>query len=432
MTRTETMEDTTRRRHSHYALGVLVLVYTVNHLDRQVFGVLIEPIKSDLGLSDTSMGFLSGLSFALFHALAGLPIARWADRASRKTIISIGVVLWSVATAATGLARNFTHLVLARIATGVGEASNAPAAHSMISDYFPPNRRATALSIFFLGAHGGVLLAFLLGGLISEHLGWRAAFFLLGAPGIGLALLVWLTVREPERGAAEAGPVNTSPMSWSELFGFLRSCPAFIFLLLGQAVHAFSAVGLLVWTAPLMMRLHGMGTAEAGMWIGPIAGVSGALGVLAGGWVSDRLGARNASWYLRLPALAAVLGMPFTAVFIVSDNTALALWCLAPHAFLNGSYSGPVAAVVQSIVKVRMRAFAAALNVFATNLIGVGLGPQMVGVLSDLFGARAGDEALRYAMLVVAGSNLLAGLFYLLANRSLRRRDDGSSPSIGC
>ena len=157
------------------------------------------------------------------------------------------------------------------------------------------------------------------------------------------------------------------------------------------------------------------------MWIGPIAGISGALGVLAGGWVSDRLGSRNASWYLRLPALAAVLGMPFTAVFIVSDNTALALLCLAPHAFLNGSYSGPVAAVVQSIVPVRMRAFGAALNVFATNLIGVGLGPQMVGVLSDVLGARAGDEALRYAMLVVAGCNLLAGLFYLLANRSLRR-----------
>jgi len=178
----EVMQDTTRR-HAHYTLFVLVIVYTFNHLDRQVFGVLIEPIKSDLGLSDTAMGFLSGLSFALFNSVAGLPIARWADRKSRKTIISLDIVFRSAATAASGLARNFTQLAFVRVATGVGEASNSPAVHSMICDYFPPGRQVTALAIFFLGAHVGIMLAYLLGGLIAEQLGWRAAFFILGARG---------------------------------------------------------------------------------------------------------------------------------------------------------------------------------------------------------------------------------------------------------
>lgn len=412
----------TRPGRARYVLGLLVVLYTFNHLDSKVFGVLMEPIKNDLGLSDTAMGFLGGLSFALFHAVAGLPIARWADRGSRKFILSLGVVVWSATTAATGLARNFTHLALARVLTGVGEASSAPAAHSMISDYFPPGRRATALGIFFLGAHAGVTLGFLLGGTLAESVGWRVTFFILGAPGVAIAALVWFTLREPERGAMEDGPVETAPLPWRDVFAFLRSSRAFTFILLGQALHAFSGMGLLVWSAPLLMRLHGMGTAEAGLWLGPIAGLSGAAGVLAGGWVSDRLGSRDETWYTRLPALAAGLALPFTAVFILSENVALALVCLVPHSFLGGSYSGPIAALVQSLVKVRMRALAAALNALATNLIGVGLGPQAVGLLSDAFAADMGDQALRYAMLVVGVTNLGAGGCYLLAARAMRAR----------
>ena len=405
---------------SKYVLGVLFLAFALNHLDRQVFGVLMEPIKNDLGLSDSAMGFLGGMSFALFHAIAGLPIARWADRSSRVNIIAIGIVVWSVATTASGFARNFAHMTVARVAVGIGEASNGPASHSLISDYFPPHRRATALAIFFMGAHVGVLLGFGGGGWIASQFGWRAAFFILGAPGVLVALLVWRTVPEPERGAAEPGAVDTRTLPWASVFHFLRTNPTFSFLLLGQAVHAFSAMGLLMWMAPLLMRLHDMDTAQAGLWIGPIAGISGALGVIAGGLLSDRLGKRDARWYLRLPALAALIGLPFTIAFITSDSTWIVLLCLVPHAFLNGSYSGPVAAVVQSIVQVRMRATAAALNVIATSLIGIGLGPQVVGALSDAFSASMGQEALRYAMLAVAVSNLLAFVFYLLGSRGLK------------
>jgi predicted MFS family arabinose efflux permease len=409
-------------------LGVLVLVYAFNHLDRQVFSVLMESIKTDLGLSDSAMGFLGGMSFALFHAVAALPIARWADRGSRKTIISLGIVLWSAATAASGLARSFSHLAIARVLTGVGEASNVPAAQSMISDYFPPERRATALAISVAGAYAGVALGFSLGGSIAESLGWRAAFFILGAPGVLLALLVWLTVREPERGASEPEAVDTRALPWRDVLQFLRTNRGFTWLLLAQSLHTFTGMGLIVWTAPLLMRNHGMGIAEAGLWIGPIAGISGALGVVAGGRLADYLGRRDPRWYLRLPALVTLLGLPFTIVFIMSESVELALLCLAPHSFFVAVSSGPVAAVVQSIVQVRMRALAAAMSMFASNLIGMGLGPQTVGLISDALSASAGDQALRYGMLTVGFANLMAGAFYLLADRALQSPTIPSKP----
>jgi MFS family permease len=206
---------------------------------------------------------------------------------------------------------------------------------------------------------------------------------------------------------------------WSGVLEFLRTSRGFTLVLLAQAIHAFSGTGLLGWTAALMMRSHGMGIAETGQWIGPLTGISGALGVIAGGRLSDHLGARDARWYLRLPALAALLGLPFTVMFIMSESVGLALLCIAPHMFLSALPSGPVAAVVQAIVPLRMRALAAALNLLAVNLIGTGLGPQMVGVLSDAFSGIAGDQALRYAMLLVGVSNLVAGLLYLLASRAL-------------
>ena len=419
------MDDSTpvsgARDQSKYVLGVLCAVYAFNHLDRQVFSVLVEPIKADLGLSDSAMGFLGGLSFALFYALAGLPIARMADRGSRKAIISAGIVIWCLATAASGLARNFVQLAVARVVTGIGEASNAPASQSMISDLFPPSRRATALSVFYIGAHIGVLLGFALGGWIAERLGWRAAFIILGSPGLLLALLVWRTVPEPERGAAEAGPVDTSTLPWRRVVSFLLSSPGLALVLLGQGIHAFSGLGIMVWSAPLLMRLHGMGMAETGLWLGPITGISGALGVLFGGRLADYLGRRDARWYVRVPALSALLGLPFTIGFIMSDDIRIALLCLVPHQFLGAMTSGPIAAVIQSLVHVRMRAFAVALSLLAANLIGLGLGPQFVGVLSDLLRGSLGDESLRYGMLVVGVANLLAGASYLATGRWLRR-----------
>ncbi len=414
---------------SRYVLGVLCAVYAFNHLDRQVFAVLVEPIKTDLGLSDSAMGFLGGLSFALFYALAGLPIARMADRGSRKAIISAGIVIWSAATMASGLARSFAQLAVARVVTAVGEASNAPASQSMISDYFPPYRRATALAIFYIGAHIGVLIGFTLGGWIAQELGWRAAFIILGSPGLLLALLVWRTVPEPERGAAESASVDTSTLPWRQVISFLRRSPGFALVLLGQGIHAFSLLGIMMWTAPLLMRLHGMGVAEAGLWLGPITGIAGALGVLAGGRLADRLGKRDARWYVRVPALTALVGLPFTVAFIMSGSTTIALLCLIPHQILGSMTSGPIAAVLQAIVPVRMRALAVALSLLAANLIGLGLGPQLVGVLSDLLRESVGDQSLRYGMLVAAVANLLGGAAYLAAGRWIRGESAAQDPA---
>ncbi len=344
-----------------------------------------------------------------------------ADRGSRKAIISAGIVIWGFATAASGFARNFVQLAVARVVTGIGEASNAPASQSMISDLFPPSRRATALSVFYIGAHIGVLLGFALGGWIAERLGWRAAFIILGSPGLLLALLVWWTVPEPERGAAEAGPVDTNTLPWRRVVSFLLSSPGLALVLLGQGIHAFSGLGIMMWSAPLLMRLHGLGMAETGLWLGPITGISGALGVLFGGRLADYLGQRDARWYVRVPALSALLGLPFTIGFIMSDDIRVALLCLVPHSFLGAMTSGPIAAVIQSLVHVRMRAFAVALSLLAANLIGLGLGPQLVGVLSDLLRGSLGDESLRYGMLVVGVANLLAGASYLATGRWLRR-----------
>ena len=400
---------------------MLCATYALNHLDRQVFAVLVEPIKSDLELSDTAMGFLGGLSFALFYAIAGLPIARLADRSSRKGVISVGITIWCLATAASGLARNFVHLALARVATGIGEASNAPAAQSMIADYFPPQRRATAMAVFYVGAHVGVLVGFTLGGWIAQQLGWRAAFILLGLPGLLLALLVWKTVAEPERGAAESQPVDTGTLPWRQVGSFLLRSPAFTLVVLGQSIHAFSLLGIMMWSAPLLMRLHGMGVAEAGLWLGPITGVSGALGVLAGGRLADRLGKRDARWYVRLPALSTLIGLPFTLGFIMSGHPALALLCLVPHQIMGSMTSGPIAAVIQSLVHVRMRALAVAISLLAANLIGLGLGPQLVGVISDLSRDSFGDESLRMGMLVAGVANVVGGAAYLAAGHWIRR-----------
>lgn len=410
-----------RADRSRYVLAVLCATYALNHMDRQIFNLLVEPIKAELGLSDTAMGFLGGMSFALFFALAGLPIARLADRGSRKTIISVGISIWCLATAASGLARNFAQLAVARVVTGIGEASNAPASQSMISDYFPAERRATALAIFYVGANLGVLLGFSFGGWIAEELGWRAAFVLIGLPGLLMALLVWRTVPEPERGASEVGTVDTSTQSLRQVLSFLRGSPAFTLILLGQAIHAFSVLGILMWQAPLLMRLHGAGIADTGWRLGLIMGIAGVIGVFAGGRLADLLGKRDPRWYVWVPALSTVIGLPFTVGFIMSDSLTVALLCMVPHQIMGSMTSGPIAAVMQAIVPVRMRALAVALSLLAANLIGLGLGPQLVGVVSDLLRADLGEQSLRYGMLMAGAANMIGGIAYLASARWIRR-----------
>jgi MFS family permease len=407
-------------------LNLLVIVNVFNYLDRQILSMLLEPIKRELQLSDTALGFLTGIAFALFYTCAGIPIAHWADRGVRCSIIALGLAVWSGMTAITGFAQNFTQLALARIGVGIGEAACTPPSHSLLSDYFPPERRGTALAIFALGVPFGIMLGYLAGGWVNEYFGWRMAFFVVGAPGLILAVILWLTLREPPRGYAEGLSATDIAASDSirDVMRFVWRLPSFRHLSLAAALHAFYGYGALAFIPAFMMRVHGMtNTAELGLWLGAIAGVFAGVGTYLGGAVGDRLAGakKDMRWYVWFPAWATILSIPFAFLFYLWPEGRIALLLSMPGSILGPIYIGPTFALVQGLVKVRMRATASALVLFIINLIGLGLGPQVVGALSDLFTPRYGKEAVRYALLsiVVLGA-VWSSVHYFFAARTLR------------
>jgi predicted MFS family arabinose efflux permease len=414
--------------YSRYVLGVLFVVYVFNFIDRQVLAILLDPIKQELGVSDTAMGFLSGFAFAFFYTFAGIPIARWADRASRRSIIALGLGLWSAMTAASGLAANFLQLALARVGVGVGEAAGSPPAHSLISDYFAPERRATALAIYATGVYVGAMIAFLAGGYIRDHFDWRIAFFAVGLPGIPLALLVRFTVREPPRGHSESGPADTRTTGMAEVIRFLLKRRSFLYILVAASCQAMSGYGVLAWGPTFLGRVHQMSGVEIGIWFGLSIGLGGTLGATLGGAIADRLGARDRRWYMFLSAIVTLAGVPFVAGFLLLDDTLIALLCFFPFYLLAAMYVGPMLSMTQGLVKLRMRATASAILLFMLNMFGLGAGPLLVGFLNDQLNDRFGLEAIRYSLLVVGIIGGLASVFFLQASRTLREdllaRDD--------
>jgi len=406
--------------YSYYVLGLLFVVYVVNFIDRQVLAILLDPIKEDLGVSDTAMGFLTGFAFAIFYSIAGLPLARWADRGVRRSIIALGLALWSLMTAASGLARSFAQLAIARVGVGVGEAACTPPAHSLISDYFPPARRGTALAIYATGIHVGIMLGFLAGGWLVQLFDWRTAFVVVGLPGLALSVVVRWTLREPRRGQSEPGPVDTRHASIPEVGRFLLSRKSFVYVQIAGSIHGFVAYGLAIWAPAFLGRVHDMGPAEIGTALALVAGPGGAAGVFIVGRLSDRLSPRDERWYLWLPTLTALLPLPFTIGFLLLDDPFWALACYIPHTLLGSGYVAPKYALTQAVVRVRMRAQATAVMMLCTNLVGLGAGPQAVGILSDYFSPRFGSQSLRYALLIMLIFNVVAAAFYLVAARSVR------------
>ena len=407
------------RRYANYVLGVLFLVYVFNFIDRTILSILVEDVKQELGVSDTAMGFLTGIAFALFYTVAGIPIARWADVGVRRSIIALGLTVWSVMTAASGLVQNFGQLVAARIGVGVGEAAGSPPAHSLIADYFPPERRATALSIYAMGIYVGILFGFLAGGWINEYFGWRNAFFVVGLPGIALALVVRFTVREPQRGQSDLVTEDEAPEPWQAVFRFLWSLRSFRHLAVGSGIAAFSGYGFATWAPTFLRRVHGMDSGEVGTWLGLIIGLGGMIGAPLGGWLADRLGQADRRWYVWVPAISAVVGLPFVVGFLLIEATTPSLLSYIPAVIFSAMYLGPTLAMIQAMVKLRMRAMASAVLFLILNLIGLGLGPQAVGALNDLLAASYGDEAVRYSLLIVSFTGLWAALHFVLAARSL-------------
>lgn len=406
--------------YAYYVLVVLFIVYVFNFIDRQVLAILLEAIKKDLGASDTAMGFLSGFAFAVFYTVAGIPIARWADRGSRRSVIALGLGVWSTMTAASGLARNFIQLALARVGVGVGEAAGSPPAHSLISDYFPPERRATALSIYATGVYVGAMLAYLGGGLIVTHFSWRTAFLIVGLPGIPLAFLVRLTIRELPRGHSERAPVSAEHVRIGEVLRYLVARRSFVYLAGGSSCAALGGYGILAWGPTFLGRVHGMDSVAIGTWLGLSIGFAGSAGAYLGGILADRLGVRDRRWYMWLSAVVIIVSVPFGLGFLLLPSGIAALASFVPFYLLANMYIGPMLSMTQGLVKLRMRATASAILLFVLNIVGLGAGPFLVGVLNDRLWDRFGPEAVRYSLSVVVLMSLVAGFCFYQASRTLR------------
>ena len=421
------MQDASQEQHGvfspavrNYALGVLVVVYTFNFIDRQILSILLEPIKQDLGLSDSALGMLTGFAFALFYATLGIPIARFADRSNRRNLIAWALAIWSAMTAVSGLAQNFWHLLLARIGVGVGEAGCSPPAHSMLADYFPTENRATALGIYSLGIPFGILFGFIAGGWLNEFFGWRVAFFIVGVPGLLLAILVRFTLREPPRGMAEGRIADEEQPTIMETFRFLWSKRSFRHMAVGGGLTAFVGYGVITWVPSFLIRSYGMNTGDVGTYLGLILGIPGGIGIALGGYLADRYGARDTRWYLWIVSVALIASTPlFFGVYLSSTAFASLMFLILPI-LLGNFYQATTFSQTQGLVSLRMRSVAAAVLLFILNMIGLGAGPQAVGILSDVLQPSYGDESLRYALLILSTVQIWAAYHYYQAGKSLK------------
>lgn len=402
---------------SAYTLTILTLIYALNFMDRQLVVILQEAIKADLGLMDWQLGMLSGIAFALFYTILGIPIARAADTGNRRNIISMAVATWSLMTAVCGLANNFWQMFLARVGVGVGEAGCSPPAHSMISDLFVTEQRATALSVYNCGVYIGILIGFIAGGWLNEVVGWRMAFVYVGLPGVLVALVMRFTVREPLRVMAAAAQPS-QPMG--EVFRYLWSKRSFRHLAMAGGLHAFVGYGVGNWAPSFFVRMHEVSIAEISLWLAPIAAFAGAIGALAGGWLADKGAQRDQRWNLWLPAVAILISVPFSmAVYLLGDFRVAVLTSIIP-VLLGATYLGPTIAITHSLVTPQMRAVASAVLFLILNLIGMGLGPWVTGIISDVLNPSLGTESLRWALIIMILANVWCAVHYFIAARYLR------------
>lgn len=413
-------EFSASKGYANYVLIVLFVVYVINFIDRQIMSVFIGPIQEEFALSDTAVGLLVGFAFALLYTIAGIPIARLADRKNRRNIIALGLAVWSAMTVATGFAKNFTQLFLARVGVGLGEAAGTPPAHSLIADYFPLNRRATALAIYSSGVFIGAALAYLGGGYLREYFEWRTAFILIGAPGVAFALVVRFTIKEPPRGYSEQRRQTQTDTTFKQTLGFLLHSKAWLNLIIGSSFLSIIGYGVLMWGFEFYGRIHGLQPIEIGQWMALIVGVGGGLGAVLGGRLVDKLNAIKPTLAVKVPAYIVLAAIPLGAVFLLSDNKLLSLCCFFPFYMMMNSYIPMMYSTNQSLAKLEMRATASAILLFVINIIGAGAGPFLVGLLSDLLVDSYGTLAIRYSLMIVMVVGCTGAVFFLLTARYLR------------
>ncbi|MCH2170635.1 MFS transporter [Myxococcota bacterium] len=405
--------------YSRYVLALFVGLGILNVLDRQVLATLIEPIKAEFDISDLGMGLLSGAAFTIVHIIAAFPVSRWADHANRRSIIAAGLFAWSALTAATGLAQSYVQIFLARMGVGIGETVGGGPTQSLVSDYFPPERRAVAFSVLGSGGVLGSMLGFGVGGWLAETVGWRWTFVCFGVPGVALALLIRATVAEPARGALDGFETPPERSSLGECFRYLLGLRSFNHVVISTGLNAVANYTLFTWSLAFLMRTHGLSISEAGVTLSLAMSVSTALGLWASGFVGDRLGRRDPRAYVYVPAVASCIAMPLAAGFLLASDLRTAVLCLVPSAFFGTMWLGNGHAVVQGLARPNMRATAAAMSVLITSGVGFGIGPVIIGWISDRLAPTHGDAALGYALLVGVLPYLWSAVHNLLAARTL-------------
>lgn len=422
--------------HHHYALAVLSVIYVLHFIDRQILTVIVEPIKQEFGASDTQMGVLTGLAFALFYAVLGVPIARLSDRTSRRNIIAVCCACWSAFTVACGQAGSYFSLMLARIGVATGEAGGTAPMISMVSDLYPRSQRPIAMAVLGLGPHIGVVFGLTLGGWIAQHHGWRAAFIWMGAPGIIMALVLFLTVREPRRGGMEARPAEPvvgNPRDSSLMSAVTRilAPPAMRMLLLGVGLAGFVGYGFGAWNVSYLVRTHGMSLQQAGAIAGLAGGAGAILGTLFAGWLCKRLSVRDAAWQLRVPAIGLALSLGVGLMYCLAPvGGSMAFgsvaipniaWLSLGFSFFAPWWTAQTYAAITNLAAPAERALASSLIVLSITLFGAGLGPVFTGALSDALSVSAGGNALRYALAITIAISAIPAALYFAAAPAYRR-----------
>lgn len=434
--------------YANYVILALFVVYTFNFIDRQIVAVMQEPIKAYFGLSDLQLGLLTGPAFALLYAVLGLPIAYLADRWNRVSIIAIALAVWSGFTALFGLVNSYLMLFLMRVGVGIGEAGCSPPAHSLISDYVPPRKRAGALSVYSLGIPIGSVLGILITAIlyrsvadyyetygapeylaaIGADVAWRVPFLLIGIPGVILAIVLKMTVKEPPRGRFDGAAQDGSKSSLGDVVRALSRKPSFWYLAFAAAIASLVGYGLFPWLLSYFIRISlaaGVAPqdalANAAIPYSFVIGGGGFIGTLAGGYLTDRFSGKWLGAYMAIPGAALLISLPFYFVSLSIPPNWLAFLLLGIASALGSMWYGPVWAVAQNLVKPSMRAMAPAVLLFIINIIGLGMGPPAVGALSDFFREAYGDQALRYAIMAIAGMIVPAAALFLLASRSVAR-----------
>jgi predicted MFS family arabinose efflux permease len=420
--------------HVAYVLLLLWLTLLLRFIDLQIVAVLLEPLKAEFRLTDTQLGLLGGFAFAIFYGLLGLPVAWIADRYCRKNLIAIAVGVWSLMTALCAGAGSFGQLLLARIGVGVGEAGGTPPAFSLLSDYVPPARRATAFAIVNSSQPIGVFCGLLIGGWIAASYGWRMAFLAAGIPGVVLAVVIWTTLREPPRGRFEPRvPVVAGDVR--EVARYLFGLASYRHLVAANTLALVGAAGGGVWIPSYFMRVHGMSLPETASWLAIIYGCAGTLGVIIGGAIADRLVSagkqRRVGWYAWVPALSLIAVLPFSGIVFLAPEKTLALSAHVFGVILMHAWLGPHHATIQSLAGPARRSMATAINLLIVNVVGLGSGPLIVGMLNDALAPTLGAEAIRYSLLgVVALSFTWAAAHFWLAGRTLNKDWPIGSPAL--